>query len=255
MVSNKILDEIILDSISIKTYSQHERKYWWFVGRRNTISKVLNQYLSGNNYNILDWGCGTGANFKMLEKFGNVLGIDASNTAINECKSKGIENVQFNEAIDTFKSKVSYDLFTNFDVLEHIEDDNKFSRNIHRHLKKGSFVLVTVPAYQFLWSKLDEIVGHKRRYKRSELVLKFENNGFNVLMASYFNTILSPVFIIIRLLQKISNKNQSLDDLIINVHPIINNILKRILMIEGELVQKFSLPFGTSIILLAKRKR
>ncbi len=183
-----------MDSNSLKTYAHHERTYWWFVGRRRIIKNVLSQYLSRNNYNILDWGCGTGANFKILKKFGTALGVDASKTAINECKSKGINNVLLNNSMDTFQPIEAFDLFTSFDVLEHIQDDNKFLYGIHKFIKKDSFVLVTVPAYQFLWSSLDEVVGHKRRYNRSELISKFENNGFNVLKASYFNTILSPIF-------------------------------------------------------------
>jgi len=244
-----------MDSNSLKTYSHHEQTYWWFVGRREIIKNILSQYLSRNNYNILDWGCGTGANFKILKKFGMVLGVDASKTAIKECKSKGINNVLLNNSMDNFKPIEPFDLFTSFDVLEHIQDDNRFLYGIHKFIKKDSFVLVTVPAYQFLWSSLDEVVGHKRRYNRSELISKFENNGFNVLKASYFNTILSPVFFLVRLFQKFHYKrNAELDGLVIKVHPVINNILKRILMIESKLIQKYNFSFGTSIILLAVPK-
>ena len=241
-----------MDSNSLKTHAHHERTYWWFVGRRRIIYNVLNQYLPRYNYNILDWGCGTGANFKILKKFGKVLGVDGSVTAINECKAKGINNVLLNNSLDTFQSIEPFDLFTSFDVLEHIQDDNNFLYSVHKFIKKKSFVLVTVPAYQFLWSNLDEVVGHKRRYNRSELITKFEKNGFKVLKASYFNTLLSPIFILVRLFQKIRNKkNKELDQLIVKVHPVINNILKLILMIESELIKKFNFSFGTSIILLA----
>ena len=247
--------EIKLDSNSLKTYAHHERTYWWFVGRRRIIENVLSQYLPRNNYNILDWGCGTGANFKILKKFGTVLGVDASITAINECKSKGINNVLLNNSMDTFQPIELFSLFTSFDVLEHIDDDNKFLYGIHKFIKKDSFVLVTVPAYQFLWSSLDEVLGHKRRYNRSELISKFEHNGFYVLKASYFNTILSPIFFLVRLYQKLRNKkNAELDELVTKVHPVINNILKRILMIESEIIQKYNFSFGTSIILLAVPK-
>jgi len=217
-----------MDSNSIKTYSQHERTYWWFVGRREIINNVLNKYLPRNNFNILDWGCGTGANFNILRKFGTVLGVDASTTAINKCKSKGINNVLLNNSLDTFQPHVSFDLFTCFDVLEHIKDDKKFIQDIHRFTKKDSFVLVTVPAYQFLWSNLDDIVGHKRRYTRSGLISIFEKNGFKVLKASYFNTILSPIFILIRLIQKFKKNSDELENLILNVNPIINKILSHI---------------------------
>jgi 2-polyprenyl-3-methyl-5-hydroxy-6-metoxy-1,4-benzoquinol methylase len=243
-----------MDSNSIKTYSHYEQTYWWFVGRRKIIKNILNQYLPRNNYNILDWGCGTGANFNILKQFGTVLGVDASKTAINECKSKGFNNVLLNDSINTFQTNIPIDLFTSFDVLEHLKDDNKFLQNIHKIIKKDSYVLVTVPTYQFLWSNLDEIVGHERRYNRSELISKFENNGFRVLKASYFNTILSPIFIVVRLLQKVSNKKAVLEDLIFEVPPIINNILKQILIIESKLLQKYNFSFGTSIILLATPK-
>ena len=92
---------------------------------------------------------------------------------------------------------------------------------------------------------------NETQYKLS----KYENNGFNVLKASYFNTILSPIFFLVRLYQKLRNKkNAELDELVTKVHPVINNILKRILMIESELIQKYNFSFGTSIILLAVPK-
>jgi len=230
-----------------------EDSYWWFIGRRKVISRLARQYLTGKERKILDWGCGAGGNFKTLSQFGEVLGVDSSSQAIAFCKKRLITNVLELQTIDQLQTDVKFDLLSNFDVLEHIEDDEQFLRDAHKVLKPGGLILITVPAYMFLWSQLDEILGHVRRYSRSELVRKFEKCGFTIIRASYFITILSPFFILARLLQRTIPSKNTLDDMIIKLPKPVNQFLVWLISIEAQLIRWINLPFGTSIIVLARR--
>jgi SAM-dependent methyltransferase len=243
-----------MEAQSIKEYESLEKYYWWFVGRRQIIERVLDWYFSEKNLSILDWGCGPGGNFKILEKFGRVLGVDASDEALRACQEKGITSVVKATDLDSFVAAEQYDLITNFDVLEHITEDEKFLRGVHALVKPEGYVAVTVPAFQFLWGPLDDAVGHKRRYTRKEISEKFRRCGYEVVRASYFIFFLSPVFIAYRMFEKIlKKKSDSLQGSVVELPSSINWLLTRILFLEASIIPRLSLPFGTSIIVLAKK--
>ncbi len=245
-----------MEAQSIQEYEKLEKYYWWFVGRRQIIGRVLEKYFSGEKLNILDWGCGPGGNFSLLGQYGQVLGVDASEESISACKQKGITNVLQAVELSELKGGAQYDLVTNFDVLEHISDDRGFLQGLRTVVKPGGHVLVTVPAYQFLWSSLDEALGHKRRYTRKEISEKFARAGYQVMRASYFIFFLSPAFVGYRMFEKlIKKKSTSLSGSVIEFPKLINWLFTKTLSLESILIPFISLPFGTSIIVLAKKKK
>ena len=107
----------------------------------------------------------------------------------------GVKRNHMAATLQEFSFQDQYDLVTNFDVLEHIADDAGFLRDLHRVLRDNGHVLVTVPAYQFLWSDLDRLLYHVRRYNKRDLVRCFEEADFTVRVASYFNSFLAVPFI------------------------------------------------------------
>ena len=236
------------------TFSKLEDEYWWFVGRRIIIEDILKKNFKKDSLEILDWGCGTGKNSFILNKFGNVLGVDTSEHYIKINKEKGNSNVLLVNNIEEFKPKIYYDLVTNFDVLEHIEKDKEYLEKVNSILKPDGYILVTVPAYQFIWTKLDNVLGHFRRYNRKNINTLFDKAGYKIIQSSYFFMILSPLFIIIRLLQKFLNNSGSLKENVIPVPLFINKLFVFFLKIESLLMKYINLPFGTSIIVLAKKK-
>jgi 2-polyprenyl-3-methyl-5-hydroxy-6-metoxy-1,4-benzoquinol methylase len=243
-----------MEAQSIQEYERLERYYWWFVGRRRIIESVLRKYIGGK-LRILDWGCGPGGNFPFLKKYGDVLGVDASDEALSACRKKGITTIAKAQDISEFASNEKFDLITNFDVLEHIGEDEKFLRDIRELLNPRGYVLVTVPAYQFLWTGLDEVLGHKRRYTKKEITQKFRQSGYDVVMSSYFIFFLSPAFILFRMVEKLrKNNSSSLKESVLEFPRLINQIFIWLLSLEAFLMNHFSLPFGTSIIVLATRK-
>ena len=248
-----------MEATSIKEYERLDQYYWWFVGRRKILLSLLKRFFGKKHIQILDWGCGPGGNYKILSQFGSVTNVDASEEAILACKSKEIINIQLAATLQEFKPQTKFDLDTNFDVLEHIEEDSTFMRDVKNILVPNGYMLVTVPAYQFLWTKLDQVLGHKRRYTKGELIRKFENSGYEIVFASYFVFILSPAFIMYRLIEKcinlvIKKEKNTLNDSVIEFPRLINLVFSLTFSVEAFLMKYISLPFGTSIVVLARRK-
>jgi len=135
------------------------------------------------------------------------------------CRARGMSDEIKTATRQEFLGQDQYDLVTNFDVLEHIADDEGFLRDLHRVLTDNGHVLVTVPAYQFLWSDLDRLLGHVRRYNKRDLVRCLEKAGFTVSVASYFNTFLAVPSIAVRWTQTRTKRAPTLKDYAMELHP------------------------------------
>lgn len=233
-----------------------EEVHWWSVSRRKIIETVINNYIKdlGKNACALDIGSGTGINFNILSKYTqNISGMEYDPYAIELSNKNNNFNVLQGSLPDNIPfPDEKFDLVTLFDVLEHIDDDINSLKNILAKVKPGGYFLMTVPAYQFLWSKHDETVEHKRRYTLNELLNKMENFNISIKYKSYFNTYLLPLIVAIRFFRsKVSSlKNQ--DDVFLPSKPI-NFLLRLIMSSERFIIKRGSLPFGVSIIVLAQK--
>ena len=243
----------MIDS-AIKTYSDLEDTYWWFIGRRFVIEQFLRTYIKSSDLEILDWGCGPGGNFPLLKKFGSVLGIDASAKALELCRQKNITTVIKADTLDDFKSDRQFNLVTCFDVFEHIEDDASYLKKLSRVIKADGHVLVTVPAYQFLWSELDVYLGHKRRYNRKQIEGLFAQNGYEVIRSSYFISFLAIPIIVFRFLGWITGRAKKPQFTFVQFPNWLNKFFTSLILFESKLIKYICLPFGTSIIILARKK-
>lgn len=226
-----------------------EDNYWWFVGRRRILTGLLDRMKLDKQANILDIGCGTGINFGYLQHYGMVTGLDMSQSAINFCWKRGFTNVVQGRAEDLNFENGTFDLITALDVLEHI-DDNKALAQFHRVLKPDGYLLLNVPAFDFLWSKHDKAVGHKRRYTRKQLINTLQSNGFVVERVSFWNFFLFPPVAVIRLVKKLLNMRRKSD--IEKLPGIVNWFLTVILNVEVWLLARINLPVGISLLCVAK---
>ena len=142
-----------------------------------------------------------------------------------------------------------YDLILLADVIEHVKQPKELLKDLKKFLKKDGHILITVPAYQFLFSKKDKVLGHYRRYNKE--LLKTELSGFKVKNISYFNTFLCIPIIIMTMLNKFLKR-----DYIKQVETTPNFILNKLCYIifasEKYFIKYFNLPFGISIYVLAK---
>lgn len=244
-----------MEKEELEQMNEMEEKYWWHEGRRFVLSKMLQKCYSKSSdpLLILDFGCGTGGNFKFLSKFGKVYGVDSSKDAIAYCRSKD-QSVKLISGQDIPFQRDSVDIVTAFDVLEHIDDDCAIIREYHRVLKAKKNVIVTVPAYKFLWSDHDEILGHCRRYTLKELCNKFEKNGFKTVKSSYFITSFFPLILVYRAYRIVFSKHLNKKTSYVKLPKSLNNFFTLIIRVEAFLLNRINFPFGCSVVAIFEKE-
>lgn len=226
--------------------------HWWFVGRSKIIKSVLNKYLVKNTSNhILEIGCGSGSNLKLLSQLGKLEAFELDQSSRSHAIKKNNINVKYGKLPYDISFNKKYDSIFLLDVLEHIEEDSESILSIHRALNIKGKLIITVPAFMFLWSKHDVSSGHKRRYTKHALNQLLEKSGFKIKYSSYFNFFLFPLIFFIRLKNKLIKKIDENDFKKENIF--INFILKSIFSFEKVFIPKFSFPFGVSIIVYAEK--
>lgn len=234
---------------------QLEDTYWWFVGRRNLVRTMLDQYVGRSaDANVLDFGCGTGANYELLSRYGRVVSQDYFQAPLDFCQRRGIGRLVRAPAEKLpFKDDV-FDLTAATDVLEHVERDAVVLAEAARVTRPGGHVMLTVPAYMFLWSEHDEALGHKRRYTPRQVRRVVEDAGLQVVKLTCYMTVLFPVAVIVRWVQRLLRRHT----LPPRTHHFMvpafaNQLLIDLQNIEAQVARAVNLPFGVSIFCLARK--
>lgn len=231
-----------------------EGRHWWFVVRRRILHDMLATIKLPKNADILDAGCGTGGNLDTLSQYGKVTGLEMEQSAANFAKEREVADIIVGYLPDNIPiPNKSFDLVTMVDVLEHIDDDAGSLSAVNSLLKDTGYILITVPAFQSLWSVHDEVHHHKRRYRKRQLTQLIEQSGFKIQYISYFNTWLFPVAAFVRLISKILPMPNAGGGDDLPGSPI-NSILMFIFNTERTLLKWMRLPFGLSLIAIARKE-
>jgi len=226
-----------------------ENQHWWFVARRRILNNVLKELHLSPDAEILEAGCGTGGNLTMLREYGKVFAMELDQTAREfAAKYNFAEVLQGSLPHSIPFGNKCFDLIVLFDVLEHLIDDAASLQALRSRLKKNGKMLITVPAYPFLWGHHDEEHHHFRRYVRSGLKNIVAGAGYKVQYVSYFNFILFPLLLASRTI----NRGHSYNEL--DIPPAwLNKLLTSIFSGERHAIGRLGFPFGSSIILLAEK--
>lgn len=240
-----------------------EERHWWFVGRRRIINSFLQrlcrdlrathagQDKPGSTLNILDVGCGTGANLEMLSQFGEARGVDVSAEALSFCRKRGLTNVKQGAAEALPYEADSFDLVTGLDVVEHLDDDLAGLREMRRVLRHGGRTLLFVPAFMFLWGVQDDVSNHRRRYTLKELKQVVGEAGLEVERATYVNlTFFAPILLGRLFMRATRLRPESENNLTVGF---LNGVLGKFLGAESIPLRYVNFPFGVSIICVARR--
>ncbi|WP_053227125.1 class I SAM-dependent methyltransferase [Solirubrobacter soli] len=164
--------------------------HWWYRGRRRVVRAELEQLPIPCHARLLDAGCGSGRTLDVLADFGHASGIDLSEDAVDVARSRGHTDVHVAPVEAIPYADGTFDLVTCLDVIEHTRDDDVALRELRRVSRPGGLLLVTVPAYQALWSHHDEANMHYRRYERRSLRCAAEASGWTIVRETSFNGLL-----------------------------------------------------------------
>lgn len=240
-----------------------EKSHFFYLGTQDLVLNLLGIYFpakrgnnSGKKITILDAGCGSGLLSLMMEKIGQVTGIDISKEAIALTKKRGLKKV-YKSSIETIPFKDnSFDVIVCIDVLYHqkVESDIKALKEFRRLLKPGGIVIVRVPAFAWLGGKHDQLVQTKRRYNRSELDYKLAKAGLNLKKISYSNMFLLPVVFLKRKLENHLPSFFGPSD-VFRLPFFLNKFFTIMIKLENRLQNFTDLPLGVSVVAVAEKPK
>jgi len=234
-----------------------EERHWWYGGMRAIAAALLDEaYRGRHDLHILDAGCGTGGNARFLRRYGTVVGIDLAAEAL-ELGGERLPGVLARASVlDIPFADARFDLVTSFDVLYHraVPDEGRALRETARVLRPGGRLLIRLPAYEFLRSKHDRAVHTRRRYTVGAARALLSTGGFAVERCSYVNSLLFPLPLALRLLERALPALERGDSDLAMPSPLVNEALRWPLAAEAAwLARGRSFPVGLSIMCLAHK--
>lgn len=234
---------------------EHEDRYWWFVARRKLALTLLQDALGSQNIagNLVDLGCGTGAALADLSAMGTATGVDFSSLALEFSQKRGLKRLVLGDGQNIPLQSESVKGMISLDIFEHIPDDIAAFRESFRILEPGGVLVLSVPAFQWLWGPHDVALMHFRRYTKGQVLSRLAEAGFIVEKASYSVFWLFPVVVLLRLRDRISRREAKVS--LPQVSDSMNNRLIRLQDWEMERIRKGSLPWGSSVVAIARKPK
>lgn len=240
-----------MEKFEYEEMARTQETHWWFVARREILEALIRKFSpTKTQKNILEIGAGTGANLEMLSTLGKVTAVEP-----NEVARKNISE-KFSEKITLINGKIpgelnlqnqKFDVICLFDVLEHIEDDKAALREIKKILERDGRIILTVPAFQFMWSNHDKNLHHFRRYSKKDLCNLIKSCGLEVVEISYFNFFLFPIAFLARILTKKSTAKKP--------NYFLNKLFREVFLCEKSFLEKgFVFPFGLSLFAILENR-
>ena len=245
------------DSEAHEKLALFEQRCFWFRGRNRLVQFALQRFFPSAQY-LLEVGCGTGfvlAGFADVCPEMRLVGGEIYLTAFKHASSQvpHAEFIQVDACNLPYENE--FDVIGAFDVLEHIDDDDRALKQMQQALKNKGGLILTVPQHQWLWSVQDEMACHKRRYSREELVNKIELAGFQVIWVTSFMSVLLPLMVVSRFRWRGTGGRRVSwgDTLEFQLPEWLDFLLEKACGVERSLLEKRgqSLPFGGSLLVVA----
>ena len=242
-----------MERVVYEQMAELDQRHWWYRARREVLAALIRRTVDPPpGATILEIGCGTGHNLKMLGQFGRVdaLELDVEARRIAEQRlGRPVMSAPL-PALDGVAER-HYDMIGAFDVIEHIDDDRAALASIATRLKPGGRLVMTVPAHQWMWSAHDTVNHHKRRYSKRRLRDLVERSPLKLESIGYFNSLLFPLAMAERMASKARGKDEA--DLKMPAAPL-NAALERAFALERHLVGRVPLPPGLSLFAVASAR-
>lgn len=240
-----------MDDSLFQRFSEIESCHWWFVARRDIVLSVIERLLQPGA-RLLDVGCGTGYFLERAQGLYETAGVDPSPIAVGMCTRRRLRSVRLGSATDLSGFDGDrFDLITLLDVIEHVDDDVLALSTAASKLGQGGRILVTVPAFQFLWTSHDDVNQHRRRYTSGRLRRAMESAGLSIEQLTYFNSYLFPMALVERLAKRVLRLDRGAD---LSLPPApVNAAMRRIFSLEARRLRRGStFPVGLSVLAVGR---
>lgn len=232
-----------------------EERYWWYVGMRRITDTLLAGQLQNKNLKILDAGCGTGMNLLHFENKGHAaFGFDLAPEAVSAVRTRGFQKVVRASITEIPCATGTFDLACSFEVIDEVPDQARAIQELHRVLKPGGFLLLRLPAFNWLRSSHDDDIGTLRRFTLPEMETALQHAGFTICRSTYANSLLFPVAALRRFLKRFGIGSGT------DTKPLpaglrwLDPVFLAMLRLESVFLQSFGkLPFGLSAICYAQK--
>lgn len=238
-----------MKTVAYDLMSELGDSHWWYRARRLIVSDVIMRFVPPQS-NVIDYGAGTGGTAATLKEFGyKVLAADISEDVLEECRVRGLATVNLKK--ESLRDS-SADCLLAGDVLEHVHDDVALLFSLRQALRPDGLLVITVPAYEFLWSGEDYVSEHVRRYTRKSLQQHLNLAGFRVVWCSYFNTLLFPIIALVRVTKRILFPRAMYRSDVVPLPEWQNEFLASVFAFERYLLRWMRLPAGASLLAVAR---
>lgn len=230
--------------------------HWWYRGLCAMLEDALDNGLPTGHRDArlcCDAGCGAGVAFPVLRQSARVIGVDCAEEALRFCVLRGEHRLARASVTAIPLADACFDLVVSCDVLYHrgVHDEALAVREMCRILKPGGLLLVNVPAYEWLRSSHDAAIHTGRRFTRAQVIRLLDQNGFETVRATYWNTLLFPIVAAVRVWRRAVPRAQS--DLSGPRSGWRQAAPAAVLTLERRILRRISLPFGVSIFAVARK--
>jgi len=234
--------------------SEVDRRHFWFRARGAMVTWAIRQHF-GEPQSLMEIGCGVGGMLMRIRQTfpdAALTGSDIHTAALPYAASRlpAAALLQMDATRMPFDSE--FDVIAACDVIEHIVRDDLALAEMHRAVKPGGGIVVTVPQDPRLWSAWDELSFHQRRYTRPQLLATVAAAGFRVERLVSMSSLVYPL---LRLTRGRARRQASCDpDSELKIAPPVNFALSRVMDVERFLLRGgIDFPFGGSLLLIARR--
>ena len=235
-----------------------ENYHWWFIGKSILIDNICKRLFHSlsKDRRMLDVGCGTGKMISILKRYGHSYGVEISHEAVNYLKNKNIHDIIICDANKPIPCKENkFSLITCLDVLEHVVNDALLINEMLRVCEQEGYIVITVPAFNILWSYHDEALYHKRRYSKKQLIKMLDKSDCRITKATYYNFSFFFPVLIFRKIREIfvDEKKEVHSDCYVSVPSPVNKLFSILLDMEIKCLRFFNFPCGVSLLLILQK--
>jgi SAM-dependent methyltransferase len=234
-----------------ESYARLYREHWWWRAREEYLERLLDRLIGNADAGeTFDFGCGDGLFFPVLQRYSRERprGLETDSALINPA-GKWADRITTGPLLDDPSERERFGLIVALDVLEHIEHPRPVMEILRGRLRPGGWFIVTVPAFDELWTAHDEVNHHYRRYRLADLEVLVGGSGLEIVESRYFFVWLAMVKWAVALKERVA-KAESIPP-VVPPAPI-NAAALTLTRLEQRLLGNAHPPFGSSAIVVAR---